>query len=194
MLLLGPIVEIGSLVINGSARDIFDGCGETYTGVDIRPGRGVDVVADGAEYKHPEPVDLFVCCEVLEHVDNDKAKAIMRNIADNLDIGGYLIVTCAAAADGKTRPGRAPHSVDGGPLGEGEFYRNVKFGQLRRWATEAGLFVEELERHGTDLRMLAINLKNEVVEDGEGVYDDDDDSDDEAPVSLSEALTELDND
>jgi hypothetical protein len=55
--------------------------------------------------------------------------------------GGRLLGTCA------THP-RAPHSgIDGGPLRDGEFYRNVSGDELVGWAEDAGLRVLVCEEH-----------------------------------------------
>lgn len=59
--------EIGSMDINGSLRPIFLGC--EYTGYDIAPGPGVDVVLDHPEHL-PVPdcsYDLVVSANTLEH-------------------------------------------------------------------------------------------------------------------------------
>lgn len=118
----GLVVEIGGKDVNGSVRPLF---GEPYIAVDVRPGPGVDVVADGATYQPPTQAALVVCCEVLEHTAD--GAAICRNAYDMLRPGGRFIVT--AAGDG-----RIPHSAeDGGPLRDGEYYRNVSVDTLRGW-------------------------------------------------------------
>lgn len=117
------VVEIGARWVNGSVRPLFH-C-PSYTGVDIAPGLGVDVVADGATYQPAEAPDCVVCCEVLEHTDS--AAAIVANARAMLASGGCLIVTCAGR-------GRAPHSaVDGNALRPGEFYRNIEAADLLAW-------------------------------------------------------------
>lgn len=119
------VVEIGSRNVNGTPRSLFAGV-ESYTGIDVRPGDGVDVVADGATWQPDEPVDLVVCMEVLEHAP--EAGEIVANACRMLRPGGTLILTAAGE-------GRAPHSAsDGGPLQAGEFYRNVSADDLRQWA------------------------------------------------------------
>jgi ubiquinone/menaquinone biosynthesis C-methylase UbiE len=70
-------------------------------------------------------VDTVVCCETLEHTPD--AEAICRNAHRMLMTGGVFLVT--AAGDG-----RGEHSaVDGGPLRDGEFYRNVDRYHLETW-------------------------------------------------------------
>jgi hypothetical protein len=117
------VVELGSReVAGGGVRELFGAAG-CYTGVDLLPGPGVDVVADAAVWRPAAPCDLVICCEVLEH--SPVPWALLDNAHAMLRPGGRLVVTCAG-------PGRAPHSAaDGGPLRPGEYYRNVAPEDLR---------------------------------------------------------------
>jgi SAM-dependent methyltransferase len=65
----GKVLEVGSMNINGTIRHLFDGC-EEYVGLDMRPGRGVDVVAkaDNIPYDD-EHFECVICCDTLEHDD-----------------------------------------------------------------------------------------------------------------------------
>lgn len=120
------VVEIGGRNINGSVRPLFSAA-ERYVCVDIVGGEGVDVVADGRSYRPDFKPDTVVCCEVLEHVDDQTAVALIANARRMLWKGGLLLLTCAA-------PDRDPHSaLDGGQLRAGEFYRNVLPETLADW-------------------------------------------------------------
>lgn len=133
------VIEIGSYDVNGSVRDLFPDA--EYTGIDVRPGRGVDVVADGATYKHPAPVQAVVCCEALEHAEN--ADAVMRNAYKLLDSTGIFIMTAAG-------PTRGAHGNDGGHVGN-EFYRNIDRETLTGWLEDAGFtdyYIDEDTRAG----------------------------------------------
>ena len=58
-------LEVGSLDVNGSVRPFFSG---PYMGVDMRPGPGVDEVADAADLPFPDwSFQVVVCTEMLEH-------------------------------------------------------------------------------------------------------------------------------
>lgn len=119
----GLVLEIGGRNINGSIRELF--AGDAYVSVDVRNGSGVDVVADGATFTPATRPSTVVCCEVLEHTP--KAEAICKHAHDILLPGGMFIVTTAGM-------GRASHSgIDGGPLRDGEYYRNVSKNDLARW-------------------------------------------------------------
>lgn len=140
----GRVLEIGSRDINGSVRPLFTDA--DYTGLDAFDGPGVDVVGDGATYKGKALFDCVVCCEVLEHTAD--APKIVTNAHRNLRKGGALIVTTAIDP-------RAPHSAfDGGPLRDGEFYRNVSRSTLRRWLKP---FTEvDIDVCGDDIRATAV--------------------------------------
>lgn len=120
---LGARTVAGDWPYSGPVRPLFDGA--DYVGVDIVAGPNVDVVADAASWGPPRKVDTVVCAETLEHAPD--ALDICANAHQLLLVGGVFL--CTAAGDG-----RAPHSaVDGGPLRDGEFYRNVSAKQLREW-------------------------------------------------------------
>lgn len=67
-------IEFGSYDVNGSFRPIVKSLfpDSTYTGIDIRPGPGVDVVADMTQFPNAS-ADLVICTETLEHVQDWKA-------------------------------------------------------------------------------------------------------------------------
>lgn len=122
------VVEIGAYNVNGSVRGLFAACA-SYTGVDVRSGPGVDVVADGAEWGETAACDVVVTTETLEH-SADPA-AIVANAARILRPGGALLITAAA-------PGRGPHGNDGATLPPGEAYQNIDPADLRAWLEAAG--------------------------------------------------------
>ena len=128
---IGHVVELGSRNFNGSIRPLFADA-LSYTGVDILPGYGVDVVADAAAFSpetrarsHPVLRDARAHAAALR-----TSSSMPRRI---LAPGGQLVVTCA------TDP-RAPHSaIDGGELYVNEYYANVPPDDLARWIEQAGL-------------------------------------------------------
>lgn len=109
------ILEIGSRNLNGSPRQLCAGA-TAYVGIDLLPGRDVDLVCDAAAYFPEVPFDIVICAEVLEHASD---YAIIGCARRSLTPGGVLILTAAGE-------GRAPHSgVDGGELRAGEHYQNI---------------------------------------------------------------------
>ena len=65
--LKGKVLDIGSLDINGCCKDLFD----DYIGLDIQPGKNVDVVANAHSLPYPNATfDIVLCLEMLEHDSN----------------------------------------------------------------------------------------------------------------------------
>jgi SAM-dependent methyltransferase len=142
----GIVVECGSRNVNGSVRGLFPYA--QYLGIDIEAGPGVDMVADFREVEMVDQLaDVVICCEVLEH-DTDPA-ALLAKAFEVLHLGGKLIMTCAGV-------GRAEHSaVDGGPLRDGEHYRNVSSDELTGWLTEQEWSKFDVDVAGDDTRCVA---------------------------------------
>jgi hypothetical protein len=115
------VVEFGSCDVNSTAqgmsiRPLFYKAIK-YLGLDIVEGPGVDIVADCSDWHPDDMYDVVICAEVLEHSPNylDIIKTASKCLID----GGIFIMTCAS----RERP---PHSaIDGGPLRENEYYRNI---------------------------------------------------------------------
>jgi SAM-dependent methyltransferase len=62
----GKILDVGSLDVNGSVRNLFS----DYTGVDMREGKNVDIVAKANKLPFDDATfDNVVCLEMLEHDD-----------------------------------------------------------------------------------------------------------------------------
>ena len=141
----GPVIEIGSRNVNGSAKDAFPGL--NWYGIDSEEGPGVDEVYDAAEYWPHRPFCTVVCCEVLEH--SERWRDILHNVAawqDSL----VLVITCAGL-------GRKPHSaIDGGPLRDGEYYANISAEDLRAELINAGFRTVYADQYGTDTRAIAM--------------------------------------
>jgi hypothetical protein len=137
------IVEIGSLNVNGSTRDLFPGI--PYTGIDLLNGAGVDIVADGATWRPDDGqlFDLVICTEVLEHAENPAA--LCRNL---VQLGRTVLVTAAG-------PLRPPHGRSGGPLPRSEYYRNITTGDLATWL-RADCVTVLTEETGEDVRGVAL--------------------------------------
>jgi SAM-dependent methyltransferase len=153
----GSVIELGSRTVagpwpySGPVRHLFPGA--DYVGVDAVAGPNVDVVANAANWR-PNPlrsVDTVVCTETLEHTP--EAEAICSNAWQLLHGGGVFVLTAAGV-------GRAPHSaVDGGPLRDGEYYRNINREQLRDWLTPFGFWLIDTFSTPGDIYALAVKLE-----------------------------------
>lgn len=120
------VLEFGSYNVNGSVRRIFRNPAR-YVGVDVRPGRDVDVVSRAADYDGQGAFDVVVSAETLEH-DPDP-QATLESAMRALKPGGLLILTMAS-------PLRAPHGCDGGNVGPGEHYAGIGAVQLSQWLAD----------------------------------------------------------
>lgn len=112
------VLEVGSLDINGSVRRHFTGC--DYTGIDVGPGKGVDLVSPIHLFQHPDEYDTLISTEMLEH-DQYWQKSLQVMYL-NLKKGGLLLLTCAGPnrqehGTTRTTPGDAPFTND--------YYRNI---------------------------------------------------------------------
>jgi SAM-dependent methyltransferase len=116
-------LEVGSLDINGSIRRFFSG--GRYTGIDLAPGPGVDVVAQGQEYDAPsDHFDTVLSCEAMEH--NPHWQSTMRNMFRMCRPGGLVIMTCATTGrpehgTSRTTPADSPFTVSAG----WNYYQNL---------------------------------------------------------------------
>ncbi len=133
------IVDIGSLDINGSNRGLFRNC--NYTGIDVYPGRNVDIVGPAhielpsvteslrrsfeQHYRgwleYPAPmIDTIISTEAMEHdIHLDKT---LKAAYNHLRPGGLLLIT--AAGDGRAEHGTSDHRPEDSP-GTTDYYKNV---------------------------------------------------------------------
>jgi hypothetical protein len=66
----GRVLEVGSYNVNGTIRDVFQQDAESYIGIDIIPGPGVDQVLPSHEIRRVwsnGTFDTVICNEMLEH-------------------------------------------------------------------------------------------------------------------------------
>lgn len=92
------VLEVGSLNVNGTAKSVF-GDADSYTGIDMRPGLGVDHVMNAHDLKEAYPpgtFDLVICCETLEH--DDRFWETIEGMRSVLKPGGWLIITTPGTA------------------------------------------------------------------------------------------------
>ena len=88
------VLDVGSRNINGSVRDVINT--ETFIGVDMIAGPGVDIVANGHDLAKIFPetrdhFDLITCCETFEH--DNKFWLTLEAMKKILNPGGYLLIT-----------------------------------------------------------------------------------------------------
>jgi SAM-dependent methyltransferase len=124
------VLEIGSLDVNGSARSFFRDC--DYTGLDLGPGPGVDVVCSGHEYDATDGTfDIVLSMETMEH--NPYWVDTVRNMLRLCRTGGLVVVSCASP--GRPEHGTTRSNPEASPITVRlgwDYYRNVSEAELRR--------------------------------------------------------------
>lgn len=125
------VLDIGGRDLNGNTRDLFPNA-NPYHVIDIRPGKGVDIVADAADWRGNETTyDVVLTTETFEHAE--RWREIIGTAWHVLKPGGRLVFTCAG-------PGRPVHSgVEAvwGLIGD-EWYANVSPEEIRKELTGQG--------------------------------------------------------
>jgi len=95
------VLDIGSLDINGSNKDLFEDC--NYLGIDVGEGKNVDLISVGHLFDGPDnSFDTIISTEVFEH--DMYYEQTIKNILRMLKPGGLFLFTCAA-------PGRPEHGT-----------------------------------------------------------------------------------
>lgn len=87
------VLEVGSLNINGSAREVIEPMGpQEYFGIDMRPGDGVDAIQDICDVRFSRPWDVIICTEMLEHAKywREAIRGLKANLSDEY---GLLVIT-----------------------------------------------------------------------------------------------------
>jgi len=118
------VLEVGSLNINGSVREFFKDC--NYTGIDVGPGPGVDIVCHGETYNAPAKIfDTVISCECFEH--NPFWVETFKNMIRMCKSGGLIIMTCAGEGreehgTARTQPHNSPLTVQ---IGWQDYYKNL---------------------------------------------------------------------
>ena len=95
--LLGKVLEVGSLDVNGGIRSIVE-----VFGIDMREGPGVDLVCSVDDLgKHFEMgyFDACVSCGTFEHIEN--WKAFVTETWAAVKEGGWLVLTVASLDKGR---------------------------------------------------------------------------------------------
>lgn len=113
------VLEVGSLDINGSIRQFFTDC--DYTGVDLGPGPGVDVISKGEELSYDDGAfDAVVSCECFEH--NDHWRETFLNMYRMTKPNGLVFFSCATT--GRKEHGTRRTNPESSPYAQ-DYYRNL---------------------------------------------------------------------
>lgn len=114
------VLDVGSLDINGTVRDLFTG--GSYLGVDVAEGAGVDLVGFGQSLDFEDgSFDVCLSAECFEH--NPEWVATFANMVRMCS--GLVLMSCATTGreehgTSRCHPGSSPLSV-----GLWDYYRNL---------------------------------------------------------------------
>lgn len=114
------VIEIGSLNINGTVRDVFKKPNQ-YIGVDLGEGPGVDWVCKGHEVPFADNFfDVAISCECFEH-DKDWQKTFqkMHSLVHNM---GLIVFSCAT--EGRAEHGTVNANPNDAPF-TNDYYQNL---------------------------------------------------------------------
>ncbi len=114
------VLEVGSLNINGTVRDFFTNT-KSYVGLDLAPGKDVDIVCSGNEFNAPDNWhDMVISTECFEH---DKHwSETFQNMYRMTREGGMVLFTCAS--DGRHEHGTTRTSPQDSPATT-DYYMNL---------------------------------------------------------------------
>lgn len=117
------VLEVGSLNINGTVRDMFHNC--DYIGIDLDEGADVDVISSGQDYDAPDDFfDVICSLECFEH--NPYWYETFLNMMRMCRPGGLVFFTCATEGrlehgTSRTTPADSPFTVSNG----WDYYQNL---------------------------------------------------------------------
>jgi SAM-dependent methyltransferase len=89
----GTVVDIGSMDINGTYRELFPY--NDYIGVDIVAGPNVDIIMGSPEWDALENIDIVISGQVLEHVKD--IPKLMASIYKIVAPGGLICMIAPSA-------------------------------------------------------------------------------------------------
>ena len=116
------VLDVGSLDINGNNRYLFENY--KYTGVDIGPGKNVDVVSKGHEYNPGKQFDVVISTECFEH--DMYWEQTIANCIQLTKSGGIFLFTCAT--EGRPEHGTTRTTPQDSPFSHvqfNEYYKNL---------------------------------------------------------------------
>lgn len=122
------VLDLGSLDINGNNRIFFED--SVYIGLDIAPGKNVDVISTAHEYRDENLFDVIISTEMLEH--DPHYRESLTNACTLLKPNGLFIFTCASK--NRNIHGTFTIGVDDNPLGSrlyGDYYKNLEETDIR---------------------------------------------------------------
>lgn len=158
------VLEVGSLNINGTVRDFFNGC--NYLGCDIAKGNGVDIVSIAHLLEFTDNYfDVIISCECFEH--DMFLPHTLRRITNLLRPHGLFLFTCATGD--RKEHGTVFHHPEDSPLTVRlpewqNYYSNVTEDTIRKHISVDKLFYKyEFSSTNRDLMFWGIRSESGYV-------------------------------
>lgn len=146
------VLDCGSLDINGNNRYLFNNC--NYLGIDIAPGKNVDIVTRVHEFNADCQFDCVISTEMLEH-DEFFADSL-NNMFHRTKPGGLLLIT--AAGFGREEHGTNAAKPEDSPL-TCDYYRNIDVIMLLQGLDLTKFSWYTISYFNTDIRFAGIKIK-----------------------------------
>ncbi|MCQ8887699.1 class I SAM-dependent methyltransferase [Pseudoalteromonas agarivorans] len=117
------VIEFGSHTVNYSIRELFSNP-ECYMGVDLSPGKTVDVIAPAQDVYLGNKFDIAISCECFEH--NPYYQETFLNMFKHLGEQGVVIFTCATTGRPEHGTSRTDLNDSPGTASVGwDYYKNL---------------------------------------------------------------------
>ncbi len=118
------VLDVGSLDINGNNKYLFDDC--EYIGLDVVPGKNVDVVCVAHEYEPEIKFHTIISTNALEH--DIHYKKTLRHMVKLLLPKGLLVISACNAWQEHGTKKASPRNSGTATLDDDEwanYYKNV---------------------------------------------------------------------
>lgn len=136
------VLDIGSLDLNGNNQYLFEN--SLYLGVDLLPGRNVDLASKAHELTLPDnSIDTIITTEFLEY--DQHYDQTLKNIIRMLKPGGFFIFSCATTGRAehgirRSKPQDAPFTQEFDSWGD--YYKNLNETDIRAILDIDQLFIQ----------------------------------------------------
>lgn len=155
------VLDMGSLDVNGNNRYLFDvSC---YTGIDIYPGKNVDIICEAHMYESLKPYDVVISTEMLEH--DQYWIGSLQSMTRNLRGGGLLVFTCATT--GRPEHGTRRTTPESSPA-TNDYYKNLTEDHIRfalpNWLNQFRYYKFSVDPVSCDLQFFGIKDQCKVRE------------------------------
>jgi SAM-dependent methyltransferase len=144
------VLEVGSLDINGSVRELFSNC--DYTGADLQLGPGVDLACQGQLLEFASGTfDTAISAECLEH--NPYWRETVGNMLRMTRSDGLVLISCATT--GRMEHGTSRTNPEASPFttaARWDYYRNLTARDIEAalnlpgWLSDWGSWVNHITK------------------------------------------------